>query len=243
MKRKSIKIGFFASLSVLLLSGCGAQKFQTNSGGLTSGSSTLGSTSAAAAKCSHDIDNLANLSTRLKVYEDGTSGIRNDLIRVKFNRFPTEFTNATDAVKLWTRTVDGNGTWGAWHTVSFYVERYTTNGIVRSPYKYSDLTWAQMQQLGSFFGVPATTASEFLNSVVLLAELGDLNVAKVLTTKVYMSATSPEVTTLIPQFKANPREYAKDHPQALLDLHPLAYLWNNNYTEDQYAYEANQFCF
>lgn len=240
MKRHFLKVGLLGSLAVLFLSGCGASKSQT----AASGSSEQSSTSTSAlAKCSIDTSNKSNLGVRMKVYEDGTSGVRNDLIRVKFTKFPTEFTNASDGLQLWTRTVDNAGNFGPWHKVSFLVERYTTAGLQRAPYTYSDLSWAQMQQLGSYFGVAASSASEFLNSVVLIAQLPDVNMSKAMTAVAYMTGSSAEVTALIPQFAANPRVYAKDHPQALLDIHPLAYLWNNNYSDAQYAYEANQFCF
>lgn len=241
MKRQKRKVALLGSLAVLFLAGCGASKSQSAASGSSEQSST--SANSALTKCSIDTDNRSNLGIRMKVYEDGSTGVRNDLIRVKFHKFPTEFTGDGDAIKLWTRTVDNAGNFGPWHTVPFMVERYTTAGLQRSPYKYSDLTWAQMKQLGSYFSISASTANEFMNSVVLIAELPDVNMSKAMTAVTYMASSSPEVTALIPQFAANPRVYAKDHPQALLDIHPLAYLWNNNYSDAQYAYEANQFCF
>lgn len=238
---RNAKIAFALSL---FLVGCGAQK--NSSSDVTSGSTSLSSTSTlASARCSHDIDNLTDISIRLRIYEDGTSGqTRNDLIRVKFDRFPSQFSNSdTSAVQLWTRTIDSVGNWGTWIRVPFYVERYTAAGVSRTPYTYTDLTWAQLKQLGSYFGVSNSTGQELFQSLVFLAQLPDVSISKVLTVKTYMTSTQPETSALIPQFKANPKEYAKDKPQALVNMHPLGYLWNNSYTEEQYQYEANQFCF
>jgi hypothetical protein len=244
--KKEIQILTLAILAFVALSGCGAQKFQTNNGGIITGNTNLSSTSpnAAAAKCSHDVDNLSDLSIRLKVFEDPSSGVRNDLIRVKFDRFPTYFTNDSDAIQLWTRTVDSAGNWGPWHKVAFYVERYNSSGILRTPYKYTDITWGQLKQIADYFGMGTSlSAPEMFGSVVLLAQLDDASVSKVLDVKIYAGSNSPDTLALIPQFAANPKEYAKNHPSVLQALHPLQALASANYTEEQYAYEANQFCF
>ena len=232
-----------AVAAALTLFGCGASKLQTNAGGLISGSTISSSTSGSIAKCSHDLDNLSDLSIRLKVYEDSSGTARGDLIRLKFDRIPTSFSATGDnAFELWSRTADSGGSWGAWHKVSFYIES-TGAKVTRAPYLYSDLTWTQMQQLATYFGMTGADASTFFASVQIIAQLTDTTVSKVLTAKLYMTSSSPETTALIPTFPANPNNYAQNHPAVLQALHPLQALANSKYSEDQYLYEANQFCF
>ena len=93
------------------------------------------------------------------------------------------------------------------------------------------------------FGIARANAQQAIASMVLRAELPDTSASKILTVKLYMSGSSPEVTSLLPPFKANPREYAKDRPVALQNLHPLLSLTNANLSESQYQTSANQFCF
>jgi len=149
MKQQTLKIGL-AALAICV-TGCGSSNFTSPSG---SSSTILSSTSSAITSCSHDVSNQSNLSTRLMVYSDA-NGSRADLIRMKFDRFPTTFSNSdSDALELWTRTIDSNGNWGTWKQVSFYVELYTSSAAVtRSSYLYNDLT------CHSFDNSPATGAS------------------------------------------------------------------------------------
>jgi hypothetical protein len=229
------------------LLGCGAQKFQTATAVGTTDQSSTSTAGKAAVNCSHDVDNLEDLSIRMRLFQDGSGTVRNDLVRIKFDRFPESFTNNDDAaIQVWTRTVDTNGNWGTYHKLSFYLEKYSSGGVMRTPYKYTDITWKGLKEIAATFGMSSSlTAPEFFGGVVLLVELNDTSgVSKVITVKTYDDkASSPETTALIPTFLANPREYAKSHSAALQALHPLQALYNTAYTEDQFQYEANQFCF
>ncbi len=181
---------------------------------------------------------------KLKVFEDSMNGLRTDWIRVRFERFPSEFSNDnSSALQLWSRTIDSSGNWGAWYKVPFKIEYYTTMSVSVTSVSYTDLTWAQMIQIADSFGIARANAQQAIASMVLRAELPDTSASKILTVKLYMSGSSPEVTSLLPPFKANPREYAKDRPVALQNLHPLLSLTNANLSESQYQTSANQFCF
>ena len=178
------------------------------------------------------------------VYSDA-NGSRADLIRVKFDRFPTTMSDAdTNAIELWTRTIDSAGNWGTWHQVSFYVELYTSSAAVtRSTYLYNDLTWAQLKQFATNWGVSYTNSADLMGHLTLLAQLSDTTLSKTLTAKIYETSDSPEVTALIPSFQANPTTYAADHPSALYAYHPLQSMTGSNVSDQQYVYEASQFCF
>ena len=82
-----------------------------------------------------------------------------------------------------------------------------------------------------------------MGHLTLLAQLSDTTQTKTLTAKIYETNDSPEVTTLIPAFEANPNTYSADHPAALYAFHPLQSMAGSNSTDQQYVSQANQFCF
>lgn len=237
-----VKSGFVVVLFIML-SSCGSSKNAISSN--NSNSITNLPNGAALGKCSIDMSNQSDFGMKLQAYEALGSGLRSDLIRIQFIRFPSEFSSSdASAIQLWTRTIDQSGNWGAWQNVRFYFEHRSANGQTRmTPYSYQDITWKDLKQVALSFGLTVSSASDFFRQIQLVAQL-DSN-AKTITAALYQNGQNQAkyITALAPIFDANPISYQQNHPKALVDLHPLQNLMNTNFTNSQFEFELNKFCF
>ena len=248
MKTRQAQISVFAlaALTIFLVSGCGATK--SGGGASPSGASSLASTASAVpagqAICGQDVANLSDLGINLKVFQDSAGTFHKDLVVIKFDRIPSQLSgNANSAFEIWSRTIDSSGNYGAYQQLSFYLQ--TTSGV-STPYAYTDLTWSQMQQIATYFGITVTTAGQFFTTINVVAQLTDLSSGtKIITPKVYdaSSSYSPEVTALVPMYAANPNEFNQTNAAAAQALHPLQSIKAQALSTSQFQNATNQFCF
>lgn len=244
IQRKSAQT--LAALSLLaVLSSCGHSKQSVGTGSSVTNNLAQG---ASVAKCSIDMSNKSDFGMKLQAYESSSHGVRSDLIRIQFIRFPSDFSNSdASAVQLWTRTIDTAGNWGSWHNVRFYIEFRRRDGqILTSPHAYQDITWKDLKLVASSFGLDSSDARSFFSQIQLVAQLDINNDAKIITAALYQGGqqqATNSITALAPIFDANPKTYQQSKPQALYDLHPLQSLTNSNFTNSQYEFEINKFCF
>jgi len=228
-----------------LLSACGNSKQRLNQESSTSIANLPAGT--AVGKCSADMSNQADFGMKLQAYEHETQGLRSDLVRIKFIRFPRNFSSSeASALQLWTRTIDRAGNWGSWQNIRFYFEYTNENGqTLTTPFAYQDITWRDLKKVASSFGLSVTNANSFFNQINLVAQL-DINMnAKTITAALYQNGgqNAQHITGLAPIFDANPKTYQQNRPHALVALHPLQSLMNTNFKNEQFEFEINKFCF
>ena len=250
-RQSQLSITALTLLSVFLISGCGAKT--TDNGGTSASSvnlsagAALGTTSipTGQAICGQDVANLTDLGIHLKTHQDSSGILRSDLIVIKFDRIPSQLSDNSDsAFEVWTRTVDSMGNYGTYQQMSFFLE--TASGGASTPYSYTDLTWSQMQQIATYFGMTITTASQFFAQINVVAQVTDISTStKLITPKVYdaLSSYSPQVTAIAPMYAANPNEFAQSNVAAVQALHPLQSQKSQSYSTAQFQTLSNQFCF
>ncbi len=241
----------FLTLAITL-SSCGSSKSYDDSSVDSTQTETLDDNlnpiPQAKGKCSIDMSNNNNLGFKLKAYESTTEGLRSDLLRTQYIRFPSDFAaDLNNSLVLWTRTIDSAGNWGQWQQVSFYIEHLGQGGG-KSPYSYNEFTFQQMQDYGKVFNMTITSASQFFSSFQIVAQLDAQGNSKIITSKIYYNQSTdqnsgPEATALAPLFDANPISYKGSHPESLYNLHPLQSLIGYSYTNSQFEYELNRYCF
>jgi len=235
----------FTTIIFVILSSCGSSKNAISSD--TNNSTANLPNGAAVGKCSIDMTNQPDFGMKLQAYESEASGLRSDLIRIQFIRFPSEFSSSdASAIQLWTRTIDRFGNWGNWQNVRFYFEHRSANGKTRmTPYSYQDITWKDLKQVALAFGLNVSSATEFFRQIQLVAQLDVNSNAKTITAALYQNGQNQakHITALAPIFDANPKNYQQNQPQALAVLHPLQSLINTSFTNSQFEFEINKFCF
>lgn len=241
-----IQILVLAGIAGLSLIGCGAQTVSKQAGSTDYASTAVQMYSGQAiARCSHDVANFPNLGVRLMSTELQHNQGSSFYYRLQFDRFLDGFNSANQAIEIWSTSVDSQGNRRPPQRVSFQIERKLNGAFQRvSPYTYNDLTFADMQSIGSVNQIASSTGREFLGATNLL--IFPDSQAQILTVAIYQNdggAASAQVELLIPQFYANPTEYAGTHPAALQQLHPLRDMAGGTWTPAQYENEANRFCF
>lgn len=238
--KSTILLGLF-----MILSACGSSKQSISNEGSTNSPYLLAG--SAVGKCSIDMSNQPDFGMKLQAYESASEGLRSDLIRIKFIRVPNSFSDSdASSLQLWTRTIDRNGNWGSWQNIRFYFEFKNANGqVFTTPYAYQDMTWRDMKLVASSFGLNVSDASNFFSQIQLVVQLDINSNAKTITAALYPNGgnTSQHITALAPIFDANPKNYQANQPQALVALHPLQNLLNTSFSNSQFEFEMNKFCF
>ncbi|GIL18708.1 MAG: hypothetical protein BroJett040_24590 [Oligoflexia bacterium] len=244
-----IQILALTAIAGLSLIGCGAQKVTNGSGSTDFASSAYMANYSGQpiARCSHDVANFPNLGVRMMATQINQQYSQNAsfYFRLKFDRFVDGFNTADQAIQVWTTSVDSMGNRRPPQRINFQLERVVGGAVQQaSPYTYNDLTFSDMQSIGTANGFSVADGKDFFSTVSLLVFPDDQ--AQILTVTVYQtdgSGPTSQVELLIPQFYANPTDYALNHPQVLQQLHPLRDMVGGAWTAAQYENEANRFCF
>lgn len=225
--------------------GCGPQKVQ--SGAAPVGSQTVDPSGKPLATCSHDVANISDLSVRSQTYQVG--GIENsNWIRVKFDRFPSTFTDQNAAIIMWTKTMDISGNSLTPVQAPFFLE--VPNGVgqfKQISQEMTSLSWSQLSAYATQNGISTSSAQTTLASITFVVKLdGAALSANILTATLYLSSSNTPsrwVESLIPKFYANPVDYNVSHATYMQNLHPLKYMLGGSWTTAQYLSEDQRFCF
>lgn len=243
---KRLLVAGLVIISGLSLISCGPQKVQSNVATTPQSNvaSSYDTSGRPVASCSHDIANLSDLSIRLETYSN--NGVENtNWIRVKFDRFPSNFTSSSSAIAFWSRTVDSNGNNLPMTSAPFFLE--VKNGGVFSQIssEMTELTWANLMTIAGQNSVSTSSAQSALASISFVVKLDNAGSASVMSAALYYSGSAADryVEALIPKFFANPTDYASNHPNTLVNLHPLKYMLGGSWTAEQFVSESQKYCF
>ena len=260
-KKFNLPISQHNALTLLLIGvvlasgliGCGPKTISSNN---TSGQFSFASTSTTTsttnsgvmASCSHDIDNKANISLRAMAVTNGST-LDATKVRVKFDRFPTTFSNSSvSTLRFYPFTYNTSAVSSAASQLNFSME-VKSGGSFMSIYNgslISEVSSSQLVAAANAAGVAGTTASEVLAYVNFNLMIDDTS-SDMITAVTYEGTSSgytDRIDILKPRFLANPSEYAgTGRPAVLQGLHPLQYMINGGWTNDQFKTESDRYCF
>ena len=226
-KERKVQMGVVVLMGLLLLAGCGPQKFGTNS---SEQASLTDSAEKPVAKCTADRWFRDDWQTRLMVYED-SQGAYYDRIRMKFTSFPSSFYS----IRAIATQVDEKGNEGLQAVVRMQPE--TKSG-------------------GAFSSLTSNTYTDFKSedlSALTAAGMSSINFKiwlpdnsekwNLLTIGIYASqdATPRSMSVLIPAVYANPAHHAEGKSALMKDFHPLNTIVG--LSNEEYRSRMDAYCF
>lgn len=150
-------------------------------------------------------------------------------VTVKFTAHPADFDEANTSIRFFS----GIDTSSISSTSAAYIVYYSPNGMMlgSSP-SGGDLDREYLDDLAS---------SLDLTDLTFQVNVGPN--ARVLRISMRQDTSTLEQTTsLIPAVDANPNSYATNHPQSLVNLHPLLPYSNSGWTNYQYRQQGEHLC-
>ena len=250
--QKSLQIALVL-MAVASLVGCGSSKTGSEGFGSADNASTGGgpsSTDDAFALCSQNLSSTGDsFQVRLMQYKDAYNQTRADYVRLQFKVAPAAWQagNWDMMIYRWTAAPDNNTSIDSTR-LAYQFERRTASGFqLLHSNTYTIFNFEEIQQMGAYANIPASSPQEFFNTASLLVNLRDsTNSFQVLRVVFKQGSTVvSQSDVLIPTFQANPAKYNADsrHPSTLQALHPLKDKMGQSWTEANYFEFANAFCF
>lgn len=225
-RKQKLQMAIVAIIGILLLQGCGPQKFSE----LSEQASLTDSREKPVAKCSADPFFVSDFQTRVMVYEDA-NGPLYDRVRVKFVKFPNQF----HSFRFLATQIDANGNEGAQAVLRAQPE-------IKSGSNFQDLSPNFVTQVvGSDLAKISTEPIQNMNFEVLLPDTSEK--WNVLTVGVYRSleSTPRSMSLLLPPVYSKPEHHADGKSNFMQSLHPLKTLQNLSVTDARARMDA--FCF
>lgn len=240
---QNLKITLVAFLALTSLVAC-------SSGGDSGSSpspSPVSPSSKALTSCSKDVAGQSDMGMNLQVYS--SNGAQNtNVIRVRFNSFPSNFSNNSSAIVFWAYGTDSSGNYTSLTQVPFALELYDGAGGFKliSGYVYS-LTWQQLAQVAANNGVGNSNAASALQSITFRVNVSNAATSTILQASLYLGGIAASGTpdrslpALMPIFHANPSVYLEGHNQTLANMHPFKA--SPNLSETDYTNMGQKLCF
>lgn len=241
MKAKLLAVALM-SLSLAACSGGSA----TNSVDLAS-RSTTSTTDTTKAWIQCNAATGSNVDVHLMAWYENANTLRNDLMKVRLYRLPSDFASSNSYVQMF--RWQGN-TAGSVYLDSTPLQFEVWDGVSGAQLlsARSSVRWNDVSTAASQLGI--TDPTTFFRRAILKVDLRDPNANfDALMTVLYNSSNveREHVNALLPVFDANPSNYATDSDgsarnQALMNLHPFRTSIGQGWTTADYMARAQTFC-
>ncbi|MEI7972848.1 MAG: hypothetical protein WCH11_00615 [Bdellovibrio sp.] len=225
-RAQKLQMAVVAFIGILLLQGCGPQKFSE----VSEQASLTDSREKPVAKCSADPFFVSDFQTRVMVYED-SNGPLYDRVRVKFFKFPSQF----HSFRFLATQIDANGNEGAQAVLRAQPEIKSGSGFQDlSPTFVNQTIRTELEKMSS-------EPIQNMNFEVLLPDSSEK--WNVLTVGVYQSleSTPRSMSLLLPPIYSKPEHHAEGKSSFMQSLHPLKTLQNLSVSDARARMDA--YCF
>ncbi len=242
------------SVFIVAYSNCSSQSSNSGTASIVNGTipSTTNSAGQSITNCSRDVAGISDLSMNLEVYS--SNGVLNEnLIRVRFNSFPSTFINNSSTLTFWAYGTNSSGGYTSAVQLPFYLEHYTGSSTFTSiSSEIYALTWQNLSSTATSYGVSNSSAATALQNITFVVDFNYAPAATILSAGIYTNGVgtaaapvSPDryLKALVPSFLANPNNYITTHNNTLLTNHPFYSYMSSNNTEAQYTSLGTGLCF